>query len=73
MPDSSSDKSKVYNAEESDAWDQNTEQLFEENPTWDDVSWLKEACGQLPLVIKGVMTGEDAIAAVDAGAGKYGR
>ena len=73
MPDSSSDKSKVYNAKESDAWDQNTERLFEDNPTWEDVSWLKDAaCGDLPLVVKGIMTAEDAIAAVNAGAGKCG-
>ena len=73
VPDSSSDKSKVYNAKESDAWDQNTERLFEDNPTWEDVSWLKDAaCGDLPLVVKGIMTAEDAIAAVNAGAGKCG-
>ena len=62
------DRSKIYSGEE-DAWDQNTEQLFEQNPTWEDVRWLKkEACHDLPLVIKGIMTAEDAVAAVDAGA-----
>lgn len=62
------DKSKIYSGEE-DAWDQNTEQLFEQNPTWDDVRWLKqEACQDLPLVVKGIMTAEDAIEAVEAGA-----
>jgi len=62
------DKSKIYGGEE-DAWDQNTEQLFEQNPSWDDVRWLKrEACPDLPLVIKGIMTAEDAIEAVEAGA-----
>lgn len=62
------DKSKIYGGEE-DAWDQNTEQLFEQNPTWDDVRWLKkEACCDLPLIIKGIMTAEDAIEAVKAGA-----
>lgn len=59
---------KIYSKEE-DAWDQNTEQIFEQNPTWDDVRWLKnECCHGLPLVIKGIMTAEDAIEAVNAGA-----
>lgn len=62
------DKSKIYGGEE-DAWDQNTEQLFEQNPTWEDVKWLKkEACRDLPLIIKGIMTAEDAVEAVKAGA-----
>ncbi|KAL7543633.1 hypothetical protein ACHAXR_012931 [Thalassiosira sp. AJA248-18] len=63
------DKSKIWNAGEEDAWDQNTEQLFEQNPTWEDVQWLKrEACRELPLIVKGIMTAEDAIEAVKAGA-----
>ncbi|KAL7476626.1 hypothetical protein ACHAW6_002475 [Cyclotella cf. meneghiniana] len=61
-------KSKIYSGEE-DAWDQNTEQIFEQNPTWDDVRWLKnECCRDLPLVIKGILTAEDAGEAVNAGA-----
>lgn len=69
LPDSESmNKSKIY-AKEEDAWDQNTEQIFEQNPTWEDVRWLKtECCRGLPLVIKGIMTAEDAINAVNAGA-----
>mmetsp|Transcript_25721 Transcript_25721/g.53729 ORF Transcript_25721/g.53729 Transcript_25721/m.53729 type:complete len:348 (-) Transcript_25721:209-1252(-) len=62
------DKSKIYGGEE-DAWDQNTEQLFEQNPSWEDVRWLKkEACRDLPLIVKGILTAEDAIEAVNAGA-----
>eukprot|EP00580_Thalassiosira_gravida_P008799 CAMPEP_0201634590 /NCGR_PEP_ID=MMETSP0493-20130528/7458_1 /ASSEMBLY_ACC=CAM_ASM_000838 /TAXON_ID=420259 /ORGANISM="Thalassiosira gravida, Strain GMp14c1" /LENGTH=365 /DNA_ID=CAMNT_0048106455 /DNA_START=167 /DNA_END=1265 /DNA_ORIENTATION=+ len=62
------DKSKIYGGEE-DAWDQNTEQLFEQNPSWEDVRWLKkEACHDLPLIVKGILTAEDAIEAVNAGA-----
>mmetsp|Transcript_15859 Transcript_15859/g.33319 ORF Transcript_15859/g.33319 Transcript_15859/m.33319 type:complete len:433 (-) Transcript_15859:160-1458(-) len=61
------DKTKIYSGEE-DAWDQNTEQLFEQNPTWEDVKWLKEeACKDIPLVVKGIMTAEDATEAVNAG------
>lgn len=46
--------------------DWSAEQL---DPTlsWDDVKWVKDLW-QGPLVIKGVMTAEDAIAATDAGA-----
>mmetsp|Transcript_23045 Transcript_23045/g.32473 ORF Transcript_23045/g.32473 Transcript_23045/m.32473 type:complete len:169 (+) Transcript_23045:621-1127(+) len=43
--------------------------MFETNLTWNDVSWLKkEGCENVPLVVKGIMTGEDAMAALDAGA-----
>lgn len=67
-PEASIDKTKIYSGDE-DAWDQNTEQLFEQNPTWNDVRWLKrEACHELPLIIKGIMTAEDAVEAVNAGA-----
>mmetsp|Transcript_21948 Transcript_21948/g.36302 ORF Transcript_21948/g.36302 Transcript_21948/m.36302 type:complete len:383 (-) Transcript_21948:1258-2406(-) len=60
---------QAYNGKSQKAWDQNTEQLFEQNVTWDDVRWLKqEGCGNLPLVIKGIMTGEDAELAIEAGA-----
>ena len=50
------------------AWDQNTEALFEKNVTWEDVRWLKSAAPRLPLVLKGVMTAEDAKLAVEYGA-----
>jgi len=43
--------------------------MFEQNLSWDDVTWLKrEACGNLPLIVKGIMTAEDALCAVNAGA-----
>ena len=68
MSPDSNDTNKIYSKEE-DAWDQNTEQIFEQNPTWDDVRWLKDKCCQgLPLVVKGIMTAEDATEAVNAGA-----
>lgn len=35
--------------------------------TWDDVAWLR-SLSELPVVIKGVMTGEDAARAAEAGA-----
>jgi len=35
--------------------------------TWPDVAWVREACG-LPVLVKGVLTAEDAGAALHAGA-----
>jgi 4-hydroxymandelate oxidase len=35
--------------------------------TWEDVAWVREASG-LPVLVKGALCGEDARAAVDAGA-----
>lgn len=43
--------------------------MFEQNLTWADVRWLKQvACSGLPLIVKGIMTAEDAILALEAGA-----
>ena len=43
--------------------------MFDTALTWDDVKWLKrEGCRGLPLVVKGIMTAEDAILALEAGA-----
>lgn len=35
--------------------------------TWDDLAWVREACG-LPVAVKGVLTAQDARAAVEHGA-----
>jgi isopentenyl diphosphate isomerase/L-lactate dehydrogenase-like FMN-dependent dehydrogenase len=68
--DASIDLADTYNARNHAAWDQNSEMLFDENVTWDDVRWLKQntVCRNVPLIIKGIMTAEDAILAVNAGA-----
>jgi isopentenyl diphosphate isomerase/L-lactate dehydrogenase-like FMN-dependent dehydrogenase len=64
-----SELSATYNGKEKQSWDQNSEMMFEQNVSWNDIRWLKEnACQGLPLVIKGIMTGEDAAMAVEAGA-----
>jgi isopentenyl diphosphate isomerase/L-lactate dehydrogenase-like FMN-dependent dehydrogenase len=70
LPDASVDLADTYNARNHAAWDQNSEMLFDENVTWDDVRWLKQntVCRYVPLIIKGIMTAEDAILAVNAGA-----
>jgi isopentenyl diphosphate isomerase/L-lactate dehydrogenase-like FMN-dependent dehydrogenase len=36
--------------------------------TWDDLAWIKDQVGGLPVVVKGVLTAEDAELAVQAGA-----
>ena len=35
--------------------------------TWDDIAWIRDACG-LPVVVKGVLTAQDAQLALQAGA-----
>jgi isopentenyl diphosphate isomerase/L-lactate dehydrogenase-like FMN-dependent dehydrogenase len=41
--------------------------LVDSSLTWRDLEWLREAC-PLPLVVKGVLTAEDALLAVEHGA-----
>ncbi len=68
---------QTYNSQEKQAWDQNSEQMFEQDVSWEDVAWIKQELDNerqrtrgrfLPLVIKGIMTAEDAVLAVKAGA-----
>ena len=69
---------QTYNSQEQKAWDQNSEQMFEQDVSWDDVTWIKRELANeqqstkgrsfVPLVVKGIMTAEDAILAVKAGA-----
>ncbi|CAG9865289.1 unnamed protein product [Phyllotreta striolata] len=40
--------------------------LFDSTITWDDVKWLRSITS-LPIVLKGIMTAEDALLAVEAG------
>jgi isopentenyl diphosphate isomerase/L-lactate dehydrogenase-like FMN-dependent dehydrogenase len=42
------------------------ELVFDPNITWDDLAWIREQA-RLPLLVKGIMTAEDATLAVDAG------
>src|SRR5258708_1382641 len=41
--------------------------LFDPSMNWNDLEWLRSAAG-VPVVIKGVLTREDAVRAIDAGA-----
>jgi isopentenyl diphosphate isomerase/L-lactate dehydrogenase-like FMN-dependent dehydrogenase len=81
---------ETYNSKQNAAWDQNSEQLFDPNLTFDDIGWIKSIIlaaqkkqhninnnndgGRrhqstlLPVIVKGVMTAEDAVACAAAGA-----
>jgi len=64
---------RTYNSQEKQSWDQNSEQMFEQNVSWEDVAWIKEELKKeqgkgIPLVVKGIMTAEDAVLAAQAGA-----
>lgn len=50
------------------AWDQSTDRLFDDTADWTAVARMKDLIGDAPLVVKGVLTAEDAAAAVAAGA-----
>ena len=52
--------------EHGSAFAQYVTDLLDSSLTWDDVDWLK-SISPLPLVIKGIMTAEDAVLAVDHG------
>ena len=41
-------------------------QTFDASLTWDDLTWLRETT-ELPLVLKGILTAEDAVRALDCG------
>lgn len=62
----------AWETREHRAWDQNSEALFDTAASWDAVAWLRGEIDALdpsiPLVVKGVMTGEDAALAVAHGA-----
>ena len=62
----------AWEAREHRAWDQNSEALFDTAASWDSVAWLRRELDRLdpsiPLVVKGIMTGEDAASAKDHGA-----
>jgi isopentenyl diphosphate isomerase/L-lactate dehydrogenase-like FMN-dependent dehydrogenase len=71
---SSNGLDQTYNSQEKKAWDQNSEQMFGQDVSWEDVRWIKREVKKVqngsftPLVIKGIMTAEDAVLAVLAGA-----
>ena len=42
--------------------------IYDPNLTWDDLSWIRERSSGLPIIVKGLLTAEDAELAVQAGA-----
>ena len=52
--------------EQGSAFAQYVTDLLDSSLTWDDVDWLK-SISPLPLVVKGIMTADDAVLAVDHG------
>jgi len=58
----------TYNGKEHAAWDQNSEMMFEQDLSWADAYWLKQLLPEgMPLIVKGIMTHEDATLALEAG------
>lgn len=52
---------------QSDGGIEDPNEIFDHALTFDDIAWFRERAG-IPLVIKGVLRGDDAAACVDAGA-----
>jgi 4-hydroxymandelate oxidase len=44
-----------------------SEQRYEPALSWDDVAWVRACAPALPLLLKGILTAEDALLALDAG------
>jgi (S)-2-hydroxy-acid oxidase len=44
-----------------------TDLAFDPELSWDDVGWVREQTGGLPVILKGILTAEDARLAADAG------
>jgi isopentenyl diphosphate isomerase/L-lactate dehydrogenase-like FMN-dependent dehydrogenase len=44
-----------------------TDLAFDPEISWDDIAWVREQTGGLPVVLKGILTAEDARLAVGAG------
>ncbi len=44
-----------------------SQQVFDPSLSWDDLGWIREAAPGLPVLVKGILTAEDAELAVQAG------
>jgi 4-hydroxymandelate oxidase len=47
---------------------QGSDYEFDPAISWDDVAWIREHAGGLPLIVKGLLTAEDALLALEHGA-----
>ncbi|CAK9808258.1 2-Hydroxyacid oxidase 1 [Anthophora plagiata] len=59
--------SKINNAESGSGLSEYVMNLFDASLSWEDIKWLKSIT-KLPLVLKGILTPQDAILAVEHGA-----
>ncbi|XP_034939778.1 hydroxyacid oxidase 1 [Chelonus insularis] len=57
---------KINRTNEGSGLNEYVKELFDDTITWDDVKWLKGVT-QLPIILKGILTVEDAKLAVDNG------
>lgn len=57
----------MSNSEEGSSLNNYVNKLFDQSVQWKDVTWLKSITN-LPIVLKGVLTAEDALRGVDCGA-----
>jgi len=42
--------------------------LHDRSMTWDDLTWIREAASDVPVIVKGILTEEDAVLATEHGA-----
>jgi isopentenyl diphosphate isomerase/L-lactate dehydrogenase-like FMN-dependent dehydrogenase len=72
LPGTSAQAAAAKRVNSEDGWDQNSELMFDQHVTWHDIAWLKryidqKTAGRVPLIVKGIMTREDAVLALDVG------
>ncbi|KOX77088.1 Peroxisomal (S)-2-hydroxy-acid oxidase GLO5 [Melipona quadrifasciata] len=58
---------KINNAESGSGLNEYVMSLFDASVTWNDIKWLKSIT-KLPLVLKGILTPQDALLAIEYGA-----
>ncbi|XP_043525277.1 peroxisomal (S)-2-hydroxy-acid oxidase GLO5 [Frieseomelitta varia] len=59
--------SKINNAESGSGLNEYVTNLFDASLTWNDIKWLKSIT-KLPLILKGILTPQDALLAIEYGA-----
>ncbi|XP_071869385.1 hydroxyacid oxidase [Bombus fervidus] len=59
--------SKINNAKSGSGLSEYVMNLFDASLTWEDIKWLKSIT-KLPIVLKGVLTPQDALLAIESGA-----
>ncbi|XP_028043353.1 hydroxyacid oxidase 1 [Bombyx mandarina] len=57
---------KIHNTNNGSGLNEYVQNLFDKSVTWNDIKWLKSITS-LPIIAKGVLRGDDAVKAVEAG------